>query len=952
MLDNLLDNNDLVFVQEHWLLPSNIHLLTTNCSGFAISGCYDIEKFANAGGRPYGGVGVLWKQSPNFTCTLLGFNDTHRCLAVKVQGISFVYICINVYLPTFCNNDSYEEEILNCFAFIDSVLEEHASNVNMHVVLLGDFNFDIYRLNNCARLGIVQNFLREYGLSVCDHLDCNKLGYSYRHEGLNCQSLIDHVFVSPGLVNNVHNYALLDSGLNFSDHCAVCFNISSTIGINGQSQVFCNNSCGKRAFLPSYVWNEHSIANYQRFIARNLCPLQGYLDEFKCSFPCNHSEHKVALCTFCDNLASCVKSAAENSVEAKSPGIKKPYWSSELSDLKRLSIEAHVNWEANGRPKSGFANDNRLMCKYRYKRAIRVARYNFEHNLSNKLADKLLKGDSRSFWSIWNAEFGNSKFVNASIGGICDDAKIAQGFADSFSNNFYDSASNDKLMKRFLSAYEHYAGNHSNDCLLFTLNDVKQAISTLKLGKSPGFDGIMPEMIYYAGNHLADIMMKLFNLCLVHGYVPDSFCHSVIVPVVKEKNGNNDSFDNYRPISLVTMFSKVFELCISQHLEWLFKVDELQFGFVSGMGCQKALFSLETVTNYFTKRGSPVFMAALDASKAFDRVNHFELLYKLIHIGVPLCLINVFLCWFLKLNGEVIWNGMFSSVFFMKSGVGQGRINSPWFFNVYINDLIVNLRNSGFGCYIGCLYAGCLFFADDILLLSASILHLQCMLKLCGDYGNDNDILFNQKKSFLLQVGLDTNVVLPQLVLNNVFLQWVDRIKYLGVYIIAGKSFSVESSYNRTKFLSAVFGILQKCRNVSEEIKFNIIQHSCIEILLYGIDSLSLKPCHVHKLSVAYNIAVRRCFNFSRSTSVRNVLFFMNCLPIGLTMDLRKMLLLKSCIESTSELVRLCGLIRYNDDNILDMFFKYDVHCNMSRPRIKSCVKCKFVDILRAEGLV
>ena len=194
--------------------------------------------------------------------------------------------------------------------------------------------------------------------------------------------------------------------------------------------------------------------------------------------------------------------------------------------------------------------------------------------------------------------------------------------------------------------------------------------------------------------------------------------------------------------------SKVFELCLSQCLKLLFKVDELQFGFVSGMGCQKALFSLETVSNYFTKRGSPVFMAALDASKAFDRVNHFALLNKLIRIGVPLCLINVFLCWFLKLNGKVIWNGMFSAVFNMKSGVGQGRINSPWFFNVYINDLIMKLRNSGYGCCIGFVFVGCMFFADDILLLSTSILHLQCMLELCGDYGSEFDILFNQKSHF------------------------------------------------------------------------------------------------------------------------------------------------------------------------------------------------------------
>ena len=194
--------------------------------------------------------------------------------------------------------------------------------------------------------------------------------------------------------------------------------------------------------------------------------------------------------------------------------------------------------------------------------------------------------------------------------------------------------------------------------------------------------------------------------------------------------------------------------------------------------------------------------------------------------------------------------------------------------------------------------------------------------------------------------------MLPQLMLSNANLQWVERIKYLGVYIVAGKSFSVDSCCNRTKFLSAVFGILQKCGKVSEEVKFNVIQHSCLEVLLYGVDALSLKQCQVQKLSVAYNTAVRRCFNMSRATSVRNVLYFMNSLPIGVILDLRKTLLLKSCIESPSEIVRLCGLIRNEDVDVLNVFYKYDVHCFMSRSFIKSNVKSVFFDGLRYEGLV
>jgi hypothetical protein len=143
----------------------------------------------------------------------------------------------------------------------------------------------------------------------------------------------------------------------------------------------------------------------------------------------------------------------------------------------------------------------------------------------------------------------------------------------------------------------------------------------------------------------------------------------------------------------------------------------LQNDFVAGKGCQKVFFTLESIVNFFTARGSPVFTAALDASKAFDKVNRYALFHKLICLGIPLYLLCILVDWHFKLSGCVLWNGCLSSMFAIKSGVRQGGINSPWFFSVYINDLILRLRDSGFSCCVCDVFAGCLFFADDILLL-------------------------------------------------------------------------------------------------------------------------------------------------------------------------------------------------------------------------------------------
>ena len=124
------------------------------------------------------------------------------------------------------------------------------------------------------------------------------------------------------------------------------------------------------------------------------------------------------------------------------------------------------------------------------------------------------------------------------------------------------------------------------------------------------------------------------------------------------------------------------------------------------------------------------------------------------NIGIPLYLLNVVVNWYLKLVGQVKWNGEMSAIFTIKSGVRQGGTNSTWLFNVYTFDLITRLRESGFGYYIGCLFLGCLFFADDILLVYASIVDLQNMLHICSIFGIEYDIKFNAARSQFLHIGL------------------------------------------------------------------------------------------------------------------------------------------------------------------------------------------------------
>ena len=81
----------------------------------------------------------------------------------------------------------------------------------------------------------------------------------------------------------------------------------------------------------------------------------------------------------------------------------------------------------------------------------------------------------------------------------------------------------------------------------------------------------------------------------------------------------------------------------------------------------------------------------------------------------------------------------------MKSGVRQGGVISCLLFNIYINELICKLKNSGNGCYASGVFTGCIFYADDVLLLSGSIIKLQKLLNLSVKYVNEFRVKFNSK---------------------------------------------------------------------------------------------------------------------------------------------------------------------------------------------------------------
>ena len=229
-------------------------------------------------------------------------------------------------------------------------------------------------------------------------------------------------------------------------------------------------------------------------------------------------------------------------------------------------------------------------------------------------------------------------------------------------------------------------------------------------------------------------MQILFNSLLNHGYVPHEFLCGTITPIIKDRSGDASSPSNYRPITLSVLFAQLFENLLLQKFECYFKCDNLQFGFKSKHSTAHAIYVLKMCVKYFYNHGSSTYVTFLDCTKAFDKVSHYGLFIKLMQRNVPLPFLRLLAYWYLNMKSRCNWNGILGEYFDVTTGVKQGGVLSPRLFTVYVNDLILKLRDRGIGCHILNVFVACIMFADDLCLITPTRESMQQMLDICQEY--------------------------------------------------------------------------------------------------------------------------------------------------------------------------------------------------------------------------
>lgn len=362
-----------------------------------------------------------------------------------------------------------------------------------------------------------------------------------------------------------------------------------------------------------------------------------------------------------------------------------------------------------------------------------------------------------------------------SVSGLTDPEQIANLFMDHFSVKSPLGRSN----------YVQDAGTGVNRLTKITTESISKTIMSMTRGKSPGHDGLSIEHLQSAGPHLPRVLCMFFNLCLSHSYMPDNMMRTVVVPIVKNKTGDNADKNNYRPISLATVISKVFDSILNTQLNVYVQQHDNQFGFKPGLSTETAVLCLKSAVTYYVKRETPIVACFLDLSKAFDLVSYNILWKKLQKSGLPVEFINILKYWYGNQVNYVRWEGALSRPYGLECGVRQGGLTSPTLFNIYMNELIAELSSTSVGCYIDGVCVNNISYADDMVLLSASVCGIRKLLSICESYAKSHGLIYNVKKSqtMVFNVRGKCTKELPPVLLNNCILDRVDNFKYLGHYL-------------------------------------------------------------------------------------------------------------------------------------------------------------------------
>ena len=321
---------------------------------------------------------------------------------------------------------------------------------------------------------------------------------------------------------------------------------------------------------------------------------------------------------------------------------KVPKWNHRLKEAQQKSKLLYKEWVFAGRPWS--VNHPARVAYKAAKKEFRACLHQHRRDLNTEFyesLDKQCSDPQRLFQSIRN--YTNPASATSTPSKLIVNGSLFQGdsILDGWANYFVSlSIPHDTYFTPtqldLVHEYQSICSTASGCSDVFVLDEVTDAICSLLCRKAAGPDGIENEHLIFGGSMVPVCLTTIFNSILLSGYIPQCFRYAYVIPILKSHHNDPAIPSNYRGISLLSANSKVFEKLLLSHLHQLaHSLNPLQGGFCVGYSCLHTAFVLQEAIASRQKKSKKVYIAFLDAKKAFDTVWHIGLMVKLHRINIP-----------------------------------------------------------------------------------------------------------------------------------------------------------------------------------------------------------------------------------------------------------------------------------------------------------------------------
>ena len=805
-----LNDFDIVSLQETFML--NNDLLQDSFTDFMPPFFSPATKLSSQG-RCSGGVIVLVKQNlKNYVSELQ--NKLPNCITLKFKNIfTNELTCIFPYVP--CASSPYYNnlEIKNGIILLDNYLHDiYNENMNSSFIILGDLNSRMSNVQPICDCDIASKYIDDVNDTA--FFSSDNTAYFRKSEDLIIntfgKSLIEmcstfnlivmngfckgdtkgeFTFISPN-GNSVIDYCLVSDDLLSYDSC---LNVISRIESWHMPVSFeiklpkCSNlpisplTPGVKT-LEKIKWNVNKIETFNDdwvrndsknniFFIKEIMTKNTYLID-----DCINAFTEL-LVNSAHVMTQCV------TLDPNKPKFTKSWFDKECRTQKRFARKTLRQYQRTRLPGDRITYINQ---RKEYKRIQKIKQRNYYASKTNFLVSNI--NNSKTFWK----EVRNICYKKQSN---CDiDIKT---WYTHFSNLFLGSIISPPLCSDPMPAPILINPSSLEELNSpFSETEISLAISNSKSAKSPGPDKLPNELLKHTQSDCLAFIHHALNTIFELHLFPSEWAKSIIVPV--HKKGNINLCDNYRPISLTSLFSKVFTRVLDKRLEDFLNsndiIPEEQAGFRKNYSTIDHIFSLYAMINMQFSKNKKLYVCFVDYRKAFDSVNREALFRVLERNGITGNFLLAVKSIYKKVLAAVRHNGEISDYFDCPTGLKQGCLLSPKLFSIFMTEISSALNEEGIdGIQLSSDFNNIfhLLFADDILLVSHSIQGLQ----------NQINILRLQSQ----KLGLNINTTKTQIVVfrkggrlaklekwfyGNTELKIVNSYKYLGLDFTTRLSFN------------------------------------------------------------------------------------------------------------------------------------------------------------------